>query len=95
MAKFILTATPASFTRSGDIVLVAVRFKSAPLLRKEVEVKNEFNAVRIMDAECEKLDAQGVPYAARLRLADKRAPNGMKSWQLRATHRDRDLGQIA
>lgn len=95
MAKFILQALPATF-REGyqGALMVTVAMRAVPLIRREVECRNE------SEAEAEKAKAQaelariGVPYSLRLILAG-RAPRGFKSWSFLATRCDNPLGVIA
>ena len=96
MAKFILQALPASFVEGHNgALMVTVAMRAVPIIRREVDVTSEAEAVTVMaDAQAD-LARIGVPYSLRLTLADKRAPRGFKSWDFLSTRFDNPLGQVA
>ena len=95
MAKFVLQALPATF-REGyhGALMVTVAMRAVPLIRREVECRNEAEAVAAMAMAQAELARIGVPYSLRLTLAG-RAPRGFKSWGFMATREDNPLGVIA
>jgi hypothetical protein len=95
MAKFILQALPATF-REGyqGALMVTVAMRAVPLIRREVECRNEDDANANMAMAQAELARIGVPYSLRLTLAG-RAPRGFKSWSFLATRCDNPLGVIA
>jgi hypothetical protein len=96
MAKFILQALPATF-REGyhGALMMTVTMRAVPLIRREVECRNEDDANAEMALAQAELARIGVPYSLRLTLADKRAPRGFKSWDFLSTRCDNPLGVIA
>jgi len=96
MGKFILQALPATF-REGyhGALMVTVAMRAVPLIRREVECRNEAEAVAAMATAQAELSRIGVPYSLRLTLADGRAPRGFKSWGFLTTRCDNPLGVIA
>jgi hypothetical protein len=96
MAKFILRAMPATFVEGyHGALMVTVPMLTPPLIRREVDVKTEAEAVAVMAEAQAELERIGVPYSLRLNLADKRAPRGFKSWGFLSTRFDNPLGVIA
>lgn len=95
MAAFILQAVPASFIRSGDIVLCNVAMRAAPIFRQPAEVKSEAEAMALMAEVRAALKAMRQPYSLTLRLADKRAPRHFKQWIHSATRHDESFGSEA
>lgn len=95
MAKFVLRALPATF-REGyhGALMVTVAMRAVPLIRREVECRNEDDALAEMATAQAELSRIGVPYSLRLTLAG-RAPRGFKSWNFLATRADNPLGVIA
>lgn len=95
MAKFVLQALPATF-REGyhGALMVTVAMRAVPLIRREVECRNEAEAVSAMAMAQAELARIGVPYSLRLTLAG-RAPRGFKSWGFLTTRCDNPLGVIA
>ena len=96
MAKFVLKALPATF-REGyhGALMMTVAMRAVPLIRREVECRNEDDANAEMAMAQAELARIGVPYSLRLTLADKRAPRGFKSWGFLTTRCDNPLGVIA
>ena len=96
MAKFILQALPASFVEGHNgALMVTVAMRAVPLIRREVECRNEDDADAEMAMAQAELARVGVPYSLRLTLADKRAPRGFKAWGFLSTRCDNPLGQVA
>lgn len=95
MAKFVLQALPATF-REGyhGALMVTVTMRAAPLIRREVECRNEDDALAEMAMAQAELARIGVPYSLRLSLADGRAPRGFKAWGFLTTRCDNPLGQV-
>lgn len=94
MATFIAQAIAATFWSAGEHVMVSTAFGAPAILRREVTVKSEADAARVMADLKAELATIGRPYSLMLRLADKRAPNGFKSWPLLATRHDESFGQV-
>ena len=96
MAKFVLQALPATF-REGyqGALMVTVAMRAVPLIRREVECRNEDDANAEMAMAQAEMARVGVPYSLRLTLADKRAPRGFKAWGFLATRCDDPLGVIS
>ena len=95
MAKFVLEALPATF-REGyhGALMVTVAVRAVPLIRREVECRNEDDAHAEMAMAQAELARIGAPYSLRLILAS-RAPRGFKSWGFLTTRCDNPLGVIA
>lgn len=95
MTKFILQALPATF-REGyhGALMMTVAMRAVPLIRREVECRNEDDALAEMAMAQADLARIGVPYSLRLTLAG-RAPRGFKAWSFLTTHADNPLGVIA
>jgi hypothetical protein len=74
--------------------MVTVAMRAVPLIRREVECRNEDDANANMAMAQAELARIGVPYSLRLTLAG-RAPRGFKSWSFLATRCDNPLGVIA
>lgn len=95
MAKFILQALPASFTEGHNgALMVTVRMRAVPLIRREVECKSEDDALAAMAAARSELQRIGQPYSLRLTLADKRAPRGFTQWHFLSTRADDAMGEV-
>ena len=95
MARFVLQAVPASFIRSGALVLCSVPMRAVPLIRRDVEARTEAEAVAHMGEARRQLDSARVPYSLTLRLADARAPRGFKAWAHGSTRVDESFGSEA
>lgn len=95
MAKFILQALPATFVEGYQgALMMTVAMRAVPLIRREVECRNEDDANAEMAMAQAELARIGNPYSLRLILAG-RAPRGFKSWSSVTTRCDNPLGVIA
>jgi len=94
MATFILQALPASFVEGHNgALMMTVAMRAVPLIRREVQVGKEDDALAEIAAAQAELRRIGVPYSLRLTLAG-RAPRGFRQWSFLSTRCDNPLGQV-